>query len=157
MPKKSTAMPVIESTDSTTACSNNKSCAGTCKTPCLSKRPKVEAITRAVIEQPVKPLRIKHIRPAIVIDDEAELRSHNGGLTVAYRESFSGQDIEVATAVCSRTDGYNRKLGATLATERFNAGARIMLPTLGMGGDAAIERLLRNYFTAYISSEDLNG
>ena len=156
MTEKSTSVPAIESPEPAAT----GPCAGNCKSPCGSKRAKVVAISRATNAQPtqpVAPLRIKHIRPAVVIDDETELRAHTGGLTVAYRETFSGQYIELATAVCSRTDVYNRRMGAKIATERFNAGARIMLPTLGMRSDAAVERLLREYFTAYISSDELNG
>lgn len=158
MPEKSTSVAAIESSAAKPSCDKAASCQGRCKKPCADKSAKLVSISKDEAGQPTQPLaplRIKHIRPALVIGDEAELRSHTGGLTVAYRETFSGQYIELATAVCSRADVYNRRLGVKIATERFNAGARITLPTLGLRSDAAIERLLRDYFTAYISSDDL--
>lgn len=63
-------------------------------------------------------LRIKHVRDLY----------GNGGITVVYRQQKNNTVIELATAVCSAKDQYNKKIGRILATERFANGQVIQVP-----------------------------
>lgn len=56
---------------------------------------------------------------------------NKGGMTLVYRvhESTSRYTfIEVANAICSNKEQYNKAIGRTIATERLQAGKFISLP-----------------------------
>jgi hypothetical protein len=72
--------------------------------------------------QPSK-LRVLHLR--YHKDGDVDLY---GGMSVAYNWKRGDTFIEVATAVCSKQDLFNRKVGNKLATDAFNDGKTIRVP-----------------------------
>lgn len=57
--------------------------------------------------------------------------SRKGGLTIAYRKVSpheSGVMVAVAVATCSHEDCFSRKLGTSIAIEKFLGGEVIQLP-----------------------------
>jgi hypothetical protein len=72
---------------------------------------------------------------------------HNGGMTVAYRQLESDSFVEIATALCSDKDVYDRKVGTILAVEQFDNQRRIRVPLFGAHPADAIEHLFRGYLT----------
>lgn len=67
------------------------------------------------------------------------------GVTVVYRPRRSkNHTIELATAICSEGDSFNRRIGAELALDRFVSGERTQLPPVGRGTDDS--NTLRTYF-----------
>jgi hypothetical protein len=78
----------------------------------------------------------------------ASLRSHNGGISVAWREKSSNTFIEVATAICRQDEGFNHKLGTLVAVEQFIAGHVIRVPTFGLPGKEVVEAMFGGLVTA---------
>lgn len=91
-------------------------------------------------------LRTKHFRMALATP-VGELVNQYGGMTVVYRQRENTSFVEVATAICSEKDLFNRKVGATLAVERFLAGQFITVPAYGMTADQVMEVLFRDLVT----------
>lgn len=52
----------------------------------------------------------------------------SNGITVAYRRNTRGKSIEIATAVCSKHDQYNKRIGKQLAVARFFNGQYNIIP-----------------------------
>lgn len=73
--------------------------------------------------------------------------AHNGGMTIAYRQLEGDSFIEIATALCSDKDVYDRKVGTILAVEQFDNQRRIRVPLFGAHPADAIEHLFRGYLT----------
>jgi hypothetical protein len=65
-----------------------------------------------------KGLRIKHVRDIY----------GSGGVAVVYRRQKKNSFIELSTAICSKKDQYNKKIGRILATESFERGEVIRVP-----------------------------
>jgi len=111
---------------------------------------------RAIEEEGIT---VKHFRlhvltpPAHLHDTPHLVASHTGGITVAYRQLKTDSFIEVATALCSDRDIYDRKIGTTLAVEQFMNLRRIRVPSFGADPAAAIEQLFRGY-TTFIDQDD---
>ena len=72
---------------------------------------------------------------------------HTGGMTVAYRQLEGDSFVEIATAICSEKDVYDRKVGTILAVEQFDNLRRIRVPLFGAHPADAIEHLFRDYLT----------
>jgi hypothetical protein len=72
---------------------------------------------------------------------------HHGGMTVAYRQLETDSFVEVATAICSDRDVYDRKVGTILAVEQFDNMRRIRIPLFGAKPADAVEHLFRGYLT----------
>jgi hypothetical protein len=64
-------------------------------------------------------LRILHIQNVIL----------GGGVTIVYRRLFGNSFIEFSTAICSKNDQYNKKIGRILATESFERGEIVRIPS----------------------------
>lgn len=98
---------------------------------------------RRVIED--EGITIQHLRLRAIVPG-ALLTSHTGGMTVAYRH---GNDsfVEIATAICSEQDVYNRKVGTIVAVEQFHNHRRIRIPLFGAHPVDAIEHLFGGYLT----------
>lgn len=88
---------------------------------------------------------IKHYRPTIYLDNDEVVRVQNGGLTVAYRRRKGDSFVEIATAVCSARDMYNRKVGTVLAVEAFANNQRIRVPDFGATPGQVVNRLFCEY------------
>ncbi len=108
-----------------------------------------EAARRVMEEEGIS---IKHFRLSIVTPT-SELGSHTGGITVAYRQLRTDSFVEIATAICSKHDIYNRKVGTVLAVEQFVNMRRIRVPAFGNNPSEVVEALFRDY-TTFISLED---
>ena len=91
-------------------------------------------------------VHIKHFRPRLVTD-YGVVGSHNGGLTVAYRQLPSDSFVEIATTICSPRDGYHRKVGTALAVEQFANLHRIRVPAYGLPAHEVVENLFREHTT----------
>lgn len=91
-------------------------------------------------------IHVKHYRPTAYDFDGVRVRSQNGGATIAYRHRNGDSFIEIATAVCSVRDMYNRKAGTTLSVESFMNGQVIRVPTYGATPGDVVDRLFGNYF-----------
>ena len=80
--------------------------------------------------------------------------TRKGGLTVAYRKVSlfdSGVMVEVAVATCSQEDCFSRKLGTSLAIEKFLAGEVIQLP-LALNKEEGIAYNVKQAFEALYCS-----
>lgn len=87
-------------------------------------------------------LRLMHFPPRPEFFNR-KLKSR--GITVVYRPRRSkNHTIELATAICSEGDSFNRRIGAELALDRFVSGERTQLPPVGRGVNDS--DTLRAYF-----------
>lgn len=80
--------------------------------------------------------------------------TRKGGLTVAYRKVSpheSGVMVEVAVATCSQEDCFSRKLGTSIAIEKFIAGEVIQLP-LALNKEEGIAYNVKQAFEALYCS-----
>lgn len=101
------------------------------------------AARKAIAEDGIS---IKHFRLTLVTP-EADMGSHTGGLTVAYRKLSTDSFVEIATAICSRHDVYSRKVGTALAVEQFANMRRIRVPAFDGSPSEVVEALFRDYTT----------
>lgn len=92
---------------------------------------------------------IKHYRRSIVTDGK-RLFLDTGGMTVAYRRNPGDSFVEVATALCSVRDIYNKKMGTTLAVEAFMNDRVVRLPLYGATPESVIAYLFGRLHTAYV-------
>jgi hypothetical protein len=102
-----------------------------------------QAARRVIAEDGIK---ILHMRLHAVVP-EGIVASHTGGLTVAYRQLETDSFVEIATAICSEKDVYDRKVGTILAVEQFDNQRRIRVPLFGAHPTEAIEHLFGAYLT----------
>lgn len=109
-----------------------------------------ERYAAAVALMAAEGIYIKHYRPTIYLDNGDVIRAQNGGLTVAYRRLKGNSFVEIATAICSARDMYNRKVGTTLSVEAFASAQRIRVPDFGATPGAVVNRL----FAEYVCFED---
>lgn len=56
------------------------------------------------------------------------LKRPSNGITIAYRRNTRGKSVEIATAVCSKHDQYNKRIGKQIAVARFMNGQSINVP-----------------------------
>lgn len=89
---------------------------------------------------------IQHMR-LDVVSPEGLSSLHRGGMTIAYRQLETDSFVEIATAICSEKDVYDRKVGTILAVEQFDNLRRIRVPLFGEAPADAIEHLFRGYLT----------
>lgn len=108
-----------------------------------------EAARRVLEEEGIS---IKHFRLSC-ITPHGEVGSHTGGITVAYRQLNTDSFVEISTAICSKHDIYNRKVGTILAVEQFMNMRRIRVPAFGGAPSDVVEALFRDY-TTFVSIED---
>lgn len=66
-------------------------------------------------------LRILHINKRCGTDNK-------GGITVCYNWNKLDSFVDVATAVCSKQDNYNKEVGRDLAIENYKKNQIIRLP-----------------------------
>lgn len=74
-----------------------------------------------------------------------------GGLTVAFRKVSphkSGTMVEVAVATCSDKDTFSRKIGATVALQKFYNGETIELPLLRSCTERDLNEVVKHAFIA---------
>ena len=74
-----------------------------------------------------------------------------GGMTVAFRKCNqykSGRMVEVAVAVCSPEDTFSRKIGTSMALQKFFSGETIELPLLTYWLPEDINEAVKKAFTA---------
>lgn len=74
-----------------------------------------------------------------------------GGLTVAFRKVSpykSDTMVEVAVATCSDKDTFSRKIGATVALQKFYEGETIELPLLRSCTERDLNEVVKHAFTA---------
>jgi hypothetical protein len=64
-----------------------------------------------------------------------------GGVTVIYRHLKKNSFVEISTAVCSNRDQYNKKIGRILATENFERGNVIRVPSRGYFARDVLSRM----------------
>lgn len=102
-----------------------------------------QAARRVIDESGIK---IVHMRLRAVLP-EGIVGSHHGGMTIAYRQLETDSFIEIATAICSEKDLYDRKVGTILAVEQFDNQRRVRIPLFRAHPVDAIERLFGNYLT----------
>lgn len=89
---------------------------------------------------------IVHLRQQAIQDGEL-FGSHTGGITVAYRKEKNVSYMEIATAICSDKDIYDRKRGTVVAVEQFANLRRIRVPLFGAHPADAVEHLFSGYLT----------
>lgn len=91
----------------------------------MSKNVKLEnfedRLARAVAFAAKNDLRVKHVQNF----------NDGGGVTIVYRRMKPNSFIEISTAVCSKRDQYNKKIGRILATESFERGEIVRIPSYG--------------------------
>lgn len=108
------------------------------------------AARRAMEEQGI---HIKHFRLSLIVPPACPhqgpgvVESQRGGITVAYRHVKNESFVEVATAICSDRDVYDRKVGTIVAVEQFVNLRRIRIPHFGEHPAKAVEQLFRGYTT----------
>jgi hypothetical protein len=102
-----------------------------------------QAARRVIAEDGIT---IQHLRLHAILP-EGVVASHTGGITVAYRKLETDSFVEIATAICSEKDVYDRKVGTILAVEQFDNQRRIRVPLFGAHPTDAIEHLFRGYLT----------
>lgn len=74
-----------------------------------------------------------------------------GGMTVAFRKSSNfklGKMVDCAVAVCSGQDTFSKKIGTTLALEKFFDGETIALPLLTYYEPRDLNGVVKRAFTA---------
>jgi hypothetical protein len=96
---------------------------------------------------------IQHMRLETV-GPEGICGLHRGGMTIAYRQLETDSFVEIATAICSEKDVYDRKVGTILAVEQFDNLRRIRVPLFGAHPADAIEHLFRGYLTFIDDDEE---
>ena len=80
-----------------------------------------ERINQATKEGAAFGVRVTHIN--------FKATDNKGGITVAYKmEHKHSQILELATAICSDKDQFDKSIGRTLAIERFLDGKTISVP-----------------------------
>ncbi len=104
---------------------------------------------RRVMEE--EGISVKHFR-LHVLGPVQDVAMHKGGVTVAYRQLRTASFVEVATALCSDHDVYNRKVGTALAVEQFVNMRRIRVPAFGLSPAEVVESLFRGH-TTFIDQE----
>lgn len=68
-------------------------------------------------------LSVSHIK--------SKRRDNKGGLTVVYfKTDKRAKTLIISTAICSEKDQYNKKIGTTLAVERYISGQCIQVPKI---------------------------
>lgn len=80
-----------------------------------------ERLAHAVAFSIENNLRVKHVQNF----------NEGGGVTIVFRRLKSNSFIEIATALCSKRDHYNKKVGRILATESFERGEIVRIPSYG--------------------------
>jgi hypothetical protein len=73
-------------------------------------------------------LRVAHFRAIPASEDPIGFTSARNTTVVYKPRQDPHHTIEVATAICSVRDPFDRKLGVQLALQRFMSGERIHLP-----------------------------
>lgn len=82
-------------------------------------------------------------------DKNSILYPEYNGVTIAYRKLSPYKNcrvVELAVAYCSQYDQFEKKVGARLAMERFNAGKTIVFPIDRPDTDADISFCIENAF-----------
>lgn len=102
-----------------------------------------QAARRVIAEEGIT---IQHFRLQSV-EHQGIFGLHQGGMTVAFRKLETDSFVEIATAICSEKDVYDRKVGTILAVEQFDNQRRIRVPLFGARPADAVEHLFRNYLT----------
>ena len=77
--------------------------------------------------------------------------NNKGGITIAFKKSSkfkSGSMVDVAVATCSSQDTFSRKIGTTLALEKFNDGETVQLPLLQSWPDEDLSYVVKLAFSA---------
>ena len=77
--------------------------------------------------------------------------NNKGGITIAFKKSSkyrSGSMVDVAVATCSNQDTFSRKIGTTLALEKFDEGETIQLPLLQSWPDEELSYVVKTAFSA---------
>ena len=78
-----------------------------------------------------------------------------GGMTIALRkisQHKSGKMVECAVANCSDQDTFSKKIGTTIALEKFFDGQTIELPLLAYYDFRDINSVVKRAFTALYKS-----
>jgi hypothetical protein len=76
---------------------------------------------------------IYHVHPDNPLGIAGKIYGNNG-MTVAFKRHY--RVLEIATAVCSRGDTFNKKEGTRTAVKHFQEGKTILVP---LGKDRAID------------------
>lgn len=77
---------------------------------------------------------------------------NKGGITIAFKKSSqykSGSMVDVAVATCSKLDTFSRKIGTTIALEKFFEGETIQLPLLQSFPDEELSYVVKSAFSAF--------
>lgn len=104
-----------------------------------------ERYEKAQAVQAQEGILIKHCQLEEEESPGVVVRYLEGGMTVAYRHCKGNSFIEVATAVCSLKDLYNRKAGTVLSVENFMNGRVIRVPLLGRTPGEVVEEMFRRH------------
>lgn len=94
-----------------------------------------ERLARTVAFSASNGLRVMHIQDFL----------QGGGITVVYRRLKTNSFIEISTAVCSKCDQYNKKIGRILATENFEQGKVIRVPSNGNNPASVVWGMFREF------------